>query len=140
MKKIRFIMNIFTMITTLTFVVVAVFTTVLFKTDFIEPAVLWQVLVASFLCAVSTLIFPWGRAMKIRETIIRTVVHYLMINVIILGGGFLFGWYDIENPGSVLAMVISIFLIYGCVSVVSWTRSFEEAKRMNQKLQEYQKR
>ena len=139
MKRIGFIINTFAMITTLTLAAVAIFTLVLFPTDSISPFLLVEILGASLLCALSTLIFPWGRGMRIGEVIVRTVLHYLIINAIILGCGYLFGWYNIRNPWSVLVMMITIALIYGGVSAVSWKRSLDEAKRMNKKLQEYQK-
>lgn len=84
--------------------------------------------------------FSVGKRHENREVIIRTVIHYLIINAIILGCGYLFDWYNIRNPWSVLVMMITIALIYVCVSALAWKRSFDEAKRMNEKLQEYQKR
>lgn len=140
MKRIGFIFNTFAMVTTLTLAAVAFFTLVLSPTDAISPLILPEILGASLLCALSTLIFPWGRGMRIGEVIIRTIIHYLIINAIIFGCGYLFDWYNIRNPWSVLVMMITIALIYVCVSALAWKRSFDEAKRMNEKLQEYQKR
>ena len=72
------------------------------------------------------------------ERRIRIGIHYLWVNLVVLGVGFLFDWYQITRPGSVISMVIAIAVIYTIASIGSWTKSARDAKQMNERLKEYQ--
>ena len=125
------------MVSTCVMAVVALFTTVIDPAEWIEPVVLWQALMVSFLCAVSCFIFPWDVVLKKREIWIRTALHYLIINLIVLGFGNWFGWYHIDEWASLLAMLISIAVIYAIVACISWRKSKQDAQRMNERLMQY---
>ncbi len=126
------------MVTTCVMAVIALFTTVVDPEEWIEPVVLWQALMVAFLCAaLSTFIFPWDRAMKKWEMRIRIAAHYLFINLIVLWFGNQFGWYRINDWISLLAMLISIAVIYAIVSCVSWHKAKQDAQKMNEGLMRY---
>lgn len=126
------------MVSTCVTVVVALFTTVVDPQEWIEPVVLWQALVVSFLCAaLSTFSFPWDRAMKKWEARVRIIAHYLAINLIVLWFGDQFGWYRLDEWISLLAMLISIAAIYVIVSCFSWRKSKQDAQKMNERLMQY---
>lgn len=127
------------MVSTCVTVVVALFTTVLDPVERIEAVVLWQSLMVSFLCAaLSTFSFPWDRVMKKWENRIRIAVHYLMINLIVLGFGNMFQWYQITDWAGLTAMLISIAVIYFIVSCFSWRKSKQDAEKLNERLKQYQ--
>lgn len=140
MRKIRFLFEVFSMITACVVIAVAFFTTVVDPVDTVEPMTFWQIPCVSFLCALGALIYPWDRIPGKREMGIRIVVHYLLINVIVLTAGFWFGWYQIDHLGSIAVMLVTIALIFGIVSALSWTRDAGEARRMNEKLREFQQK
>jgi len=119
---------------------VAVFTTIINPVEMIESAVLWQMLLVSGLCTMTSLIYPWNREMGKVETIVRTLVQYVLINVIVLGSGALFYWYNPARFRSIAAMVLTIAIIFGVISVSSWRRAAADAARMNDRLEEYQRR
>ena len=53
-----------------------------------------------------------------KEFVIRIAIHYLIMNGIVLGGGSLFGWFDIHEPLQVAMMALSvaiIFLLFPCI-------------------------
>lgn len=126
------------MVSTCVTVVIALFTTVVDPLEWIEPVVLWQALMVSLLCAaLSTFIFPWDRVMKKWEVCVRTAVHYLFINLIVLWFGNQFGWYRINEWISLLAMLIAIAAIYVIVSCISWRKSKQDAQKMNERLMRY---
>ena len=136
-RKLKFLWNCFCMISTCVMIVVALFTTVIDPTEHIEPFVLWQALMVSCLCAASCLIFPWDRVMKKWEIYVWTGIHYAIINLIVLVFGNRFQWYHIDNIKSLLAMIISIAIIYVVVSGVSWRQSKQDAQKMNERLKQY---
>ena len=78
--------------------------------------------------------------MSKKEIIVKTLIHYLLINAIVLGGGALFYWYDPSQVRNIAAMVLAITLIFGVVTAISWRKSAADAARMNEKLEEYQKK
>lgn len=137
-KRIHFLWNCFCMVTTCTLTATMLFTNVLFRTDSIPPNILWQILLVSFLCTASTLLYPWERAPKKIEFRIRVIIHYIIINVIVMGFGSLFDWYRITSLASVLVMLISIAAIFIFVSAASWRHSVKDTKEMNERLEEYQ--
>ena len=71
---------------------------------------------------------------------IRIVAHYILINVIVLTAGFWFQWYKTDHLGNIAAMLITIALIFGIVSALSWKKAAMDAKRMNEKLREFQQK
>lgn len=140
MRKIRFLFEIFSMVTACVVMAVAFFTTVLDPADVLEPAILWQILGVSFLCSLGSLIYPWDRVVGKKEMGIRIVAHYILINVIVLTAGFWFQWYKTDHLGNIAAMLITIALIFGIVSALSWKKAAMDAKRMNEKLREFQQK
>lgn len=139
MRKVKFIFRIFSMVTTCMIFATAIFTSVISHADSLKPMILWQIPVVSLLCALGCLIYPWDVIMTKKETGIRIFLHYLYINAVVMISGWLFDWYNVKSMKSVLYMVISIVVIFVVVSAISWSREAAEAKRMNEKLQEYQK-
>lgn len=140
MRRIRFLMQIFTMVMTGVVFAVAVFTMVINPTDTVETKLFWQMPLVSALCTLVSLIYPWDREMSKREVIVKTLIHYVLVNVIVLGGGALFYWYDPSQLRNIVSMVFTVALIFAVVSVISWRKSAADAARMNEKLKEYQKK
>lgn len=139
MRKLGFLTFIFVMVNTCVELAVAFFVTVVNPTDTVGTMLLWQIPAVSFLCTLGSLIYPWDRDMKKREMGIRILIHYLYVNGVVLGAGFVFRWFQFTHLVSVVSMLLTIALIYALVSVISWTRSARFAKRMNEKLEEYQR-
>lgn len=138
-RKMRFLVNIFSMVTSCVVIAVAVFTTMINPTERIEAVILWQIPGVSAVITFVSLIYPWDRPMGKLETVVRKMVHYVLVNLIVLASGALFDWYDPKNAGSVIAMVVTIAVIFVLVSGIAWSRSARDAKQMNERLKEYMK-
>lgn len=134
MKKLKIIMSMFAAITTCVLFATALFTTVFFPLSEVSPSLLWQILVTSFLCAASTLVHQGER----KPAGFIVFLHYLLINVIVLGAGYFFEWYDVKIMSNVIAMVVLIAVIYVVVIFIFWKKGIKDAEQMNRKLQEYQ--
>ena len=76
--------------------------------------------------------------MKKTELLIRVAIHYILINAIVLGFGSRFEWYRPTHLRSILSMLIAIAVIFTAVSVISWSLSAKDAKKMNERLEQYQ--
>lgn len=138
MKKIKFLFRVFSTVTVCVVAEVALFATVVNPVDSINPATLWQILAVSWLCTMGSLIYPWKRTPGKTEMGIRMILHYLFVNVVVLGAGLWFGWYNPQKIWSVLSMEIGITVIFASVTAIEMAKSFREAKRMNARLKEYQ--
>lgn len=137
-ERLNFLFSVFSMVTTYVVIAVAVFTTILEPSETVDSAVLWQIPLVSLLCSLGCLIYPWDRTCKKKEKAVRVGVHYVYINILVLGAGVWFEWYRVDRPGSVAAMLITIAVIYAAVSVIGWKKAAEDARRINERLKEYQ--
>lgn len=140
MEKLKLFMNTFCMITTGTTIALASFYMCNAPGEMLSPMSLWEILAVSAATALTTLIYPTDRDMGRVEMIVRIVLHYLAVNAIVLGAGHCFRWYHIDRASSLIPMLLTIAVIFGAVSGISWTQSAREAKRMNELLREYQEK
>ena len=140
MRKIRFLLRTFTMVLTGVVFAVGVFTIMINPTETVETKLFWQMPLVSALCTLTSLIYPWDREMRKTEVIVRTLIHYVLVNIIVLGGGVFFDWYNPSRFHNIAAMMLTIALIFAVVTVISWRKSAVDAARMNEKLEEYQKK
>lgn len=74
------------------------------------------------------------------EAVVRTMIHYILNNAVVLGCGVLFDWYNPSSFYSVAAMLLSIAVIFWGVTVISWRKGKRDAAEMNRRLEEYQKK
>ena len=140
MTKFQFILHKFYEITCWSLFAAAVLTASGGSTDGRIPAsLLWQLPLVSLPCAVSTLIYPWNRTMSRKEFIVRVILHYLLINLFVLGGGSYFGWFDIHEPISLLLMAASVAVVFAVISIYSWKKGRQEADQLNHRLKGYRK-
>ena len=133
MTKFEFVLNKFYEITAWS-LLASVVMTLISKSDMIPSSLLWKIPLLSFLGALSSLIYPWDRSMTRKEFVIRIAIHYLIMNGIVLGGGSLFGWFDIHEPLQVAMMALSVAIIFFIISLYSWTKGNREAQKLNQRL------
>lgn len=140
MRRLRFLFHIYAMVMVGVTLAVALFTTIISPIERVESVLLWQMMLVSGLCTLTSLIYPWNREMGKVEIIVKTVFHYVLVNVIVLGSGALFEWYNPSKFYSVAAMVLTIAAIFGVITAGSWKRAALDAARMNERLEEYQKK
>ena len=139
MRRLRFLFHIYAMVMVGVTLAVALFTTIISPIERVESVLLWQMMLVSGLCTLTSLIYPWTREMGKVEIVVRTVLHYVLVNVIVLGSGALFEWYNPSKFYSITAMVLTIAIIFGTITVSSWKKAALDAARMNERLAEYQK-
>lgn len=137
-ERLNFLFYVFSVVTTCVVLAVAVFVTVLDPSETVESATLWQIPVVSLFCSLGCLIYPWDKCRGKREAAVRIGLHYIYINIVVLGAGFRFRWYQIDHLKSVAAMLVTIAVIFTVASVIGWRRAAADARRMNERLREYQ--
>ena len=123
MTKFEFVLNKFYEITAWSLFAAVAMTVLNGDYDTVPASLLWQIPLLSFLGALSSLIYPWDRSMTRKEFVIRIAIHYLIMNGIVLGGGSLFGWFDIHEPLQVAMMAfIRCHYLFSLFPLYSWTK------------------
>ena len=79
MRKIKLVLNKFMAITTGQLFAVGFFTNILYPTDSIPSDIFWQILFTSFLCALSTLIYPDDRISTRKAICLRLFIILLLL-------------------------------------------------------------
>lgn len=132
-------MKYFFMITVLILIASSVYVSVFYGVDAsVQVIFLWQIMLASFLSSLSRLLFytRQNRTMGKTEYWIRWIFCYGYVNVVNLGLGFLFGWFDISNLSMVAGMLLCILLVYLTVAIVVYLVDSKTTEEINRKLQE----
>lgn len=128
----------FCMVTTGSVFVCAVYNEVFWPHGTLLKAdILWQLLALAFVCSLGNFIHPYREISRRREALNKGL-HYLYINVVVLGSGYLFHWMDIENIFMLAGMVLGILIVFVVVSFVIWGLHKRESEHLNRKLREYQ--
>lgn len=97
---------------------------------------------ADFVCVLSVQrgqCFFLEREAGRRGMLILHILRYVLTNAIVLVCGFLFEWFYVDNLPMVLAMVLSIAVVYVIVSVAAWKHEKQQAALMNERLAAYQR-
>jgi hypothetical protein len=127
------LLAVFTRITTLSTLGTAIFISIFWKGASLSVAILWQILFVSLLCSVSAL--PYLREAKTKkQLLIRNILSYLYVNLVVMGCGYMFGWYLWEQIPMVLGMLLTILLITLAVSFIPYHKDKKLADKMTEKL------
>lgn len=128
----------FCMVTTGSVFVCAVYNKIFWSGDtFLDADILWQLLAMAFVCSLGNFIHPYREISRRRELFDRGL-HYVYINVVVLGCGYGFGWMDIENIFMLAAMTLGILGVFVIVSFVIRRLHERETENLNRMLKEYQ--
>lgn len=136
-ERIKVVLTTFCYVTTCVVCGTAIFMNVFYEDPQNGPEILWQIMFVSFLCSLGTCIYP-DREMSGREMKVRIFIHYIMVNMIVLGCGNGYQWFRVGDVWMVIGMLVTIAVIFAIVSGVMWHQTKKEAKQLNEKLQEYQ--
>lgn len=138
MARVKVFFDVFTKVTTCVVFAVAIYCHIFFSGLNFKEEMLWQILLVSLLTSAGTLMY--NDDIKKNSMKVRGIIHYLMVNVIVVGCGIWFEWFYTDNLTQVIGMLVLIAIIFSTVSFVSWRKVANEAQLMNQRLAEYQEK
>jgi hypothetical protein len=95
---------------------------------------LFQILITSAICSFGVFIYPDNDTPK-KKFILLSILNYIYTNIVVLGMGFLWKWFLIQNLNMVFGMVVAIALVYFFITVIIYQIELREAKKMNQILE-----
>lgn len=134
MKQIQYFVSMFTKITTGTLLICAILIT-LNDVKIWTTMILWQILAIGLITSFVTIILLPEREFSPKESIIRYILHYIMITVIILIAGWWFNWYNITLLGFIF-MIISVAAVYGFTALTNWLSCKHSADELNKILEQ----
>lgn len=137
LTKIKNIFYTFACVTTCVVFATAIFITLFWENASLGTEILWQILFVSFLCSLGQFFYP-DKVTSKKLSACFFFLHYLTVNIIVLGCGIWFEWFYLENLTMVLGMLVLIALTFLLVTVIVWKRTAYMAEIMNERLKEYQ--
>lgn len=116
-----------------------IFITFVSKDKQIPAATLWQLIILAAVCSVGTLIFYSSKELSKPQIIVRHIVHYVYINISILGAVSIWDWLDFGfNFESIVLLVIIAFVYIGIISL-TFIQDTKTAEDVNEKLKNISK-
>lgn len=140
MEHIKSILHYFSIITVAVMIVAASYITIFhgaYNTN-LEVKLLWQILLVSFFCAFSYLFFykKSDKPAETREFILRFVLCYIYVNIVVMGLGFWFKWFDISSIPMVIGMFIAIIVAFMLITGGVFLVDKKTTDEINKKLKE----
>ncbi len=122
--------------TTATVFVCEVYISLFWPDALLRHDILWQILLLCFVCCLCDFIHPFQETDR-KRILFNSGIRYLYINLVVLGGGHIFQWIDIENGMMLAVAMLEILFVTIMVYVMTWKMHKKESERLNRKLQEY---
>ncbi len=91
------------------------------------------VLIRSAMYTVPVVVFKSKRELSVSEMVVRRVVHFLLIEIIVMSNEFF--WDGIKDIKTLSRIALSVLVVYMFVAVGDWLLGYMEAQRMNRMLE-----
>jgi hypothetical protein len=114
----------------------ALFITIFIPEEVFQIELLWQIIILSAVCSLGNFIYYFKEVPSKKQMKLRIICHYSYINLVVLGGAFLWGWV---TPGILLeflAMLALIAVVYFVVMVAIFRQEVKTAENINRQLRE----
>ena len=137
LKKLEYMISIFTKITTGVVFATAVFIQIFYGGDVrISVEVLWQDLIVSAVCTLPALFIPIEGEREVSKISMlrRMLLYYCFVNAVVISLGVYFSWFVLSDWKQVLGMEAAIAVVFAFVMAVSYWAEYRTAEQMNQKL------
>lgn len=97
---------------------------------------LWQIASVSLLIAIiNTILFSKDQLNK-KEFVVRGILHYILINVVIIGGGYIFEWTN-NSINQIIGLILVILCVYTFIFLVTYRSDKDAAEKLNEKISKY---
>lgn len=100
---------------------------------------LWQAIFLSALCALSIFIYYSKHELSKRQHLVRRIIHFIVINVIMLFGSIYFEWIASDKLWNIIFMLLLIISVYLIVTFAVFLNNKAVANQLNVKLKQLNK-
>lgn len=129
----------FFIITTGSLFATTIFITFLVPNDTFGVEVLWQVILISLFTTPLSFLFYSSKELSKKGALIRQAIHYLLLNLVLVGCGLTFEWFSLCELEKVLFFLALVFSVYLVVWFACFTENAKDARTLNEKIKAYQK-
>lgn len=98
---------------------------------------LLQMFIMTALSTLGNLIFFSTKEVSKKSMRIRTIIHYLYVNLIVYTMAFVFNWINFNSILQLVLMFVLILLVYVVVYIINYIKGKMEAKAMNLQLSRF---
>lgn len=91
------------------------------------------VLARSAMYTVPVVVFKSRHELSMGEMLVRRVVHFLLIEIIVMCNEYF--WDEIKDIQTLSKIAVSVFVVYLFVAVGDWLLGYMEAQKMNRMLE-----
>lgn len=143
--KIRSILNTFSYISTAILIASATYIKLFWLNAQLTVDILWQITSVALLCSLGNILYfdshnEMDEKKLKKRFVIRTIIHYLYINFIVIGLGLIYDWFYLYRVDMMVSIVIMILVIFIVIWSINFLRDKEVAEQINEKLKEYYKK
>lgn len=128
----------FFIITTCVNVAIAVMGTVLFPGATLEFSSFYSPLISGVLGTLPSIVLYSRKELNLKQTIIRRVLHLLLLEILLTLSGWMLK--NITDLKGAAWFVLTVFVIYLAVNLITWVLESKDAKRINENLKLFQNR
>lgn len=96
---------------------------------------LCQILLSGFFTTLATVLIGLRETSTKRGTVLKYILHYLVLCIIMVVFGSWFGWTSLDVSG-VLLMMGAVAVVYGLSCGADWVINLKQANEINQRLKE----
>jgi len=102
-------------------------------------SLLWQMIGIAAVCAFGNLIFLSREELSKNKIKIRYVIHYIYIDIVVIGGTVIFKWVNPRQTVNFVFMFLLVAVVYACIITLISSYDFKTAEDLNKKLSKYNK-
>lgn len=133
MEVIKSMFRVFTYVTVGITISAAIFLTIFAPGSVVPYYLLWQILCMAAVSAIGNLIYLSKKELSKHQMIFRSICHYLYINLVVLGGASLWGWFRVQAM-QIIVMFSLLILVYAIITVITFRNEKCMAKNLNLRL------
>lgn len=141
-EKIKIGLYYFAVTTVVIMIVAASYITIFWEADAaISVSLLWQILLVAFMTSLAHLFFGHEGEKELSgiKYVIRLGMSYIYVNIVVLGLGYLFSWFDLQRMPMVIGMLLTVPCAFGIIVGTTFWIDLKTADEINQKLRERNK-
>ncbi|MHB8128207.1 MAG: DUF3021 family protein [Mobilitalea sp.] len=111
----------------------AIFITIFIPNITFSIDLLWQFIIMAAVCSFGNFIFLSKSELSKKQMKIRTICHYLFVNIVVLGGAFLWKWLTSGIP-QIIVMFLLIAIVYASITIGTFRKEEKIAENLNRRL------
>ncbi len=117
----------------------ALFISIFYSSEIKYDNILWRIAIISLLISIiNTALFSKDKLSK-KEFIIRIILHYILVNVVVIGSAYIFKWIN-NSMSQIISLIIIILAVYVFVFLSTYQSDKQAAEKLNEKISEYNKK